>query len=70
MEKSSDHPELVDLRTVSIDKSLPKEERMAQFLQQIKDPYHFRVGNIEVKISYRNSGATLEERLREYFKNF
>lgn len=69
MRKRSDQQELVDLRDVSIDKNLPKEERMAQYLQQIKDPYHFRVGNMEVKVVYADSGVTLEERLRQYFKN-
>ena len=30
--------ELVDIREVSVDKNLPKEERIAAFIHQIKNP--------------------------------
>lgn len=30
--------ELVDIREVSVDKNLPKEERIAAFIRQIKNP--------------------------------
>ena len=36
--------ELVDIRKVSVDKNLPKEERIAAFIRQIKNPYRFRCG--------------------------
>lgn len=37
---SLDHEkdELVDIRTVSVSKELPKEERIAEFVRQIKTP--------------------------------
>lgn len=37
--------ELVDIREVAVDKDLPKEERIAAFLHQIKNPYRFRCGD-------------------------
>ena len=37
--------ELVDIREVSVDKNLPKEERIAAFIRQIKNPYRFRCGD-------------------------
>ena len=39
---SEDHNELVDIRDVSVNKDLPKEERIADFVKQIKNPYRFR----------------------------
>ena len=30
---------LADIRDVSVDPKLPKEERIAEFLRQIKNPY-------------------------------
>ena len=36
--------ELVDIREVSVDKNLPKEERIVAFIRQIKNPYRFRCG--------------------------
>ena len=35
--------ELADIREVSVDPNLGREERIAEFCRQIGDPYHFRV---------------------------
>ena len=44
--------ELVDIRDVVIDKSLPLEERVKSYVEQIKDPYCFKVGDVVVRVSY------------------
>ena len=56
--------DLVDIRTVTVDKSLPKEERIADFVRQIRNPYHFRCGDFVVNASFARNGATLEDCLR------
>ena len=33
--------DLVDIRTVSVDTSLPPEQRMMNYLEQVKNPYLF-----------------------------
>ena len=43
--RTVDREELVDIRDVSIDRTLPKEERVRSFIQQIKNPYCFRCGD-------------------------
>ena len=53
--------ELVDIREVSVDKNLPKEERIAAFIRQIKNPYRFKCGRFTVQASFADGGATLEE---------
>ena len=35
---------LVDIRDVKIDRSQPVEERMKSYVEQIKNPYLFKVG--------------------------
>lgn len=35
---------LVDIRDVSVNKELSRAERIAEFVQQIKNPYHLSVG--------------------------
>ncbi len=35
---------LVDIRDVSVNKELSRDERIAEFVQQIKNPYHFKCG--------------------------
>ena len=57
---------LVDIRDVSVNTSLPKEERLLDYLEQIKNPYCFRVGKTVVKVSFANTEATLEDRLEKY----
>lgn len=63
---SLDHEkdELVDIRTVSVSKELPKEERIAEFVRQIKNPYCFRCGDFTVRASFASDGVTIEERLQ------
>ncbi len=56
--------DLVDIREVSVDKSLPKEERIKDFVKQIKNPYRFRCGDFIVNTRFATNGMTLEECLR------
>ena len=56
--------ELVDIREVSVDKNLPKEERIAAFIHQIKNPYRFRCGDFVVNACFAGNGVTLEECLQ------
>ena len=55
---------LVDIRDISVDKNLPKAERIAAFVHQIKNPYRFRCGDFVVNASFAQGGATIEECLR------
>ena len=52
---------LVDIRDVKIDRSKPVEERMKYYVEQIKNPYLFKVGNTIVRVSYANTQATIND---------
>ena len=52
---------LVDIRDVNVDKNLPKELRIKEYLRQIKDPYHFKCGKFTVTAKYAENGPTLED---------
>ena len=52
---------LVDIRSVSVDKTLPREERIAEYVRQIKNPYRFRCGQFIVSASFADAGPTLED---------
>ena len=43
---------LVDLRQVHIDTALPVPRRMVGFIQQVGNPYLFKVDGLVVKASY------------------
>jgi hypothetical protein len=61
--RTVDPNDLVDLNDVRVDTSLPRIERIKEFLRQIKNPYCYRVGKTIVKVSYAKDGDTLEDRL-------
>jgi len=58
--------ELADIQDVRIDMSLSKEERMESYLRQIKNPYCYRCGDMIVRVSFADTDATLEDRIRQY----
>lgn len=52
---------LVDIRDVKIDRSLPMEERVKSYVQQVKNPYMFKVGNTVVRVSYADTSRTMND---------
>lgn len=57
--------QLVDLNTVVIDENQSVEERLESFIEQIKNPYCFRVGDIAVKVVYKENGPTFQQNFEE-----
>ena len=64
MRDNTNNAALVDIRDVSVNKNLPKRERIAEYLRQIKDPYHFKCGKFTVTARFADSGPTLEDCLQ------
>ena len=52
---------LVDIRDVRIDRTLPMEERVKSYVEQIKNPYLFKVGNTVVRVSYADTDRTMND---------
>lgn len=57
---------LVDVENVKIDTSKNKQERMDDFICQIKNPYCYICDGVIVKVNFIGTG-TLEEKLKNYF---
>ena len=64
--RAVDRESLRDIESVKIDASLPKKERIADFIRQIGNPYCYRHGRYVVKVSFADTGVTLEDRLASY----
>ena len=64
MQSSINADNLVDIRDVHVDKNLPKQERIAEFVRQIRNPYHFRCGKFSVTARFSEDGPTLEDCLQ------
>lgn len=55
---------LVDIRTVKISPYLTKEEKMQEYIAQIKNPYCYLCNGIVVKVSFAGK-RSLEECLQD-----
>lgn len=62
--QTEDRDALVDIRDVSVNRDLPKEERIAAFVKQIKNPYRFRCGDFIINANFAHDGATIEDCLQ------
>ncbi len=64
--RTVDPETLVDVTQIQIDESLSKEERVEDFIRQVRNPYCFKVGNMVVKNVYSEDGVTLAERFKQF----
>ena len=63
-QKVIDREKLVDIRDVVIDRNLPKEERIKEYVRQIKNPYCFKCGKYVVISKFSENGLSLENCLK------
>ncbi len=67
--QQSDIAELVDIDTVQVDIDLPIEERIKQYVEQVKNPYRFLAGGVIVNVAHRNNGLKLETAVSSYLSD-
>ncbi len=64
--RTVDRDSLVDLKDVRIDPKLPRNERLAEYIRQIGNPYCYKCGNIVVKERFSDNGKTIDDCLKQY----
>lgn len=67
--RTVDPTSLVDIRDTKVKTDLPVEERILDFIGQIKNPYCFLCGKTIVKLKFSNSDVSMEERMEGYFRS-
>lgn len=65
--RTVDEDTLVDIDEIEIDRTLPKEERISDFIKKVKNPFCFKCNGMVVKTVYNESGDNLEEKLLGLF---
>ena len=65
--RSVDKESLVDLKDVVVDMGKSKQERISDFVRQIKNPYCFICNGIIVKMQFEKNAEALEDKLNDYF---
>jgi hypothetical protein len=66
--KTVDRSQLVQRSSVRLDPDAPREERLKEFIRQIKNPYCYLDGKTVVKISFSNTDTTMEDCLEHYLR--
>ena len=59
--KECDKEQLVDLLSIEIDGAKSKQERMLDYLRQVKNPYYFKVGDVAVRLVFDEGGRSFQE---------
>ena len=55
-----------ELSKIKINQSLPTEERVRSLLEQVRNPYFYKHGDVLVKMSFADNGRTLQSCLEDY----
>ena len=64
MNDSTNTAGLVDICTVAVEKNLPKQERLLEYIRQIKDPLRFKCGQCTFTVIYPEDCQSFEDCLR------
>jgi hypothetical protein len=65
-----DRNNLVDLRNIKINEKLSVEERISSFMEQIKNPYCFKVDGVVVKVAFSPGGKSFKEQFEQMILGF
>ena len=60
--------EIVNIEDIKVNTALPKETRVKQFVEEIRNPYRFLVDDVIVNVVFTGSRDTLQDRLQQYFQ--
>ena len=58
-----------EISSIKIDRRKPTNERILDFLKQVKNPYVFKVNGKFVRMSFSEKGPTADECLTQCLKN-
>ena len=61
--RTVDSKSMVEVTGILISDDMTKEERVAEFVKQVKNPYCFRVGDMVVKDVYSSDGISLKNEI-------
>lgn len=60
--------DLADVSGLIFDTSIPKEQRAAQVIHTVKNPYCFCVGDMGVKLEFPDNAPPLQDCLSDFLK--
>jgi hypothetical protein len=67
--RTVDPDTLVDIREIEVDHELPKEARILNFIEKIKNPYCFKHGKVIVKVGFADTEDSFENKFESYLRS-
>lgn len=64
--RTVDKSTLVDIKTVTFNPKLNPEEKTAEYIRQIKNPYCYLCCDYAVKLKFADNGKNIEDCFLEY----
>ena len=64
-----DKNELVNIKDICVDTKKPLSDRISEFVEKVKNPYCFRVGDIAVRVEFEKTEVTFEQRFENLLAN-
>ena len=61
--RTCNRDELVDIKTIQIDKTKSNIERINDFIEAVKNPYLFKVGDVVVKLNFAEDGESFQKKM-------
>ena len=62
-----DKTDLIDIREVKIDASLPANQKMDRYMEQINNPYFFLWDGSIIHVRFVPAGDALRDKLKHFF---
>jgi len=62
-----DKSQLIDIANIAIDPDMPIEERVQKYIEQVENPYIFRVEKVPVRVVFSKTGRTLDNAIKNHF---
>lgn len=60
--------EIKNIEEIKVNAELPKEARIKQFVDEIKNSYRFMVDDVIVNVVFTEDRSTLQDRLQQYLQ--
>jgi hypothetical protein len=67
--RTVDPSTLMDIRKVNVDPNQPFEEKVIAYLNQIRNAYCFKCGDVVVKISYAQTATSLDDCMEGFYRS-
>lgn len=68
--KNCDISELVDITGVEVNEEKTKVEKVIDYINMVKNPYAFRVGDVAVKVIFGEDDDSIEDKIQNVIDNF